>query len=212
MSRPIPTQVVHFTHVDHLETVVENGLLADTTAKSAGLLTVEVGNQGIKDQRRRRAVPVAPGGVVADYVPFYFAPRSPMMSAIEHGRVPTYTAGCDDLIYLVTTVEQLEDLGLTVLYTDRNATLAFAKFSDDSSDLATLIDWELMRAKYWSNTDQDPERRERRMAECLAHEGVPWEAFSEVVARNEACAASARAVLARLGESTGVVVRPDWYF
>ncbi len=62
----------------------------------------DVGNQGIKARRSRRAVPVGPGGVVADYAPFYFAPRSPMMFAIEHGNVPTYSSGCDELIYLVS--------------------------------------------------------------------------------------------------------------
>lgn len=212
MSRPIPTTVVHFTHVDHLATVISHGLLADNAAQAEGLLTVEVGNQGIKEQRRRRAVPLGAGGEVADYVPFYFASRSPMMFAIERGNVPTYTDGCDNLIYLVTNVDRLVELGLAPLFTDRNAGLILATFSEDPRELDALIDWDLMRAKYWGNTDEEPDRRERRMAECLVHGRVPWDAFTEVVARTETCAASARDTLASLGKSTPVAVRPSWYF
>src|SRR5450631_276070 len=106
MSRPVPTTVLHFTHVNHLASIVEHGLAADSVAQAASLLEVEVGNVGIKQARHDRAVPIAPFGVVADYVPFYFAPQSPMMSAIKHGNVPTYAGGCDDLVYLVTTAER----------------------------------------------------------------------------------------------------------
>jgi hypothetical protein len=69
-----------------------------------------------------------------------------------------------------------------------------------------------MRATYWNNTPEDPERRERRMAECLVHQLVPWEAFTEIVTRKQACAATAQATLNRLGVSIPVNVRPGWYF
>ena len=36
----------------------------------------EVGHRGVKERRRTRAVDVGSGGVTADYVPFYYAPRS----------------------------------------------------------------------------------------------------------------------------------------
>lgn len=203
---------MHFTHVSHLATIVEHGLVADSLAQTNGLLAVEVGNVGIKAQRQRRAVHLPPGGVVADYVPFYFAPRSPMMSAIENGRVPTYTDGCDDIVYLETTVEIVTALPAAALFTDRNAALEFARFSADPADLDELVDWPLMAARYWANTEEDPDRRERRMAECLVHQRVPWQAFSRVVCRNQACAGRARQALASLGQQVPVIVIPSWYF
>jgi len=94
MARPIPTPVMHFTHVENLPGIIANGLVSDLTARSEGSILVDVGEQSIKLARRTRAVGLRPGGVVADYAPFYFAPRSPMMYSIDHGNVATYRQGC----------------------------------------------------------------------------------------------------------------------
>lgn len=168
MPRPVPTPLYHFTSVHHLASIIECGLHCDNST-AAGLLAVEVGNRGIKERRRRRAVPVAPRGVVADYVPFYFVPRSPILYAIMMGNVPEYTGGIDPLLYLVTTAERLAELGLPMLFTDRNAVLTTAHFTPHLADLDRLIDWPLMRATMWNNTPSEPDRMERRMAECLVY-------------------------------------------
>lgn len=175
-------------------------------------MAVEVGNPGIKDRRRERGVPVGEGGRVCDYVPFYFAPRSPMLSAIHHGRVPGYTSGTGPLAYLVSSVERLLATGLRPVFTDRNAVLSLAQFSDRVTDLDDLVDWPLMRERLWRNTVDDPERRERRMAECLVPGVVPWAVIEGVVARSEEVAEVARRAASSLGHSVSVDVRPGWYF
>jgi hypothetical protein len=203
---------MHFTHVSHLAAIAQVGRLSDSAAQAAPSFTMEVGNVGIKEQRRRRTVPVPPGGVVADYAPFYFAPRSPMMSAIANGKVPTYRRTCDELVYLVSSVERVMELQLPAIFTDRNAVLRIARFSTDPVDLDAMIDWELMEAVYWNNTDDEPDRRERRMAECLVHDRVPWSAFLGVATNDEARAHEARTALASAGATAYVAVRPAWYF
>jgi hypothetical protein len=135
-----------------------------------------------------------------------------MMYAIEKGNVPTYHGNCDELVYLVTTVEQVVRLGLPVVFTDRNAVLGVATFSSDPARLDSMIDWPLMKATYWSNTEAEPDRRERRMAECLVFERVPWAAFHGIVTRNQACANQAGKALSAVGASAGIAVRPAWYF
>jgi hypothetical protein len=214
-ARKQPTPVTHFTHVTHLSTVVEQGLLSDAAAHDAGVLAIEVGDLGIKDRRRGREVPVPPGGTVADYVPFYFAPRSPMMFSISKGNVPSYQGSTARLIYLVTSLERLHGTGHDVVLSDRNAVYAYADFrvfdpADPIDD--DFIDWGLMGQRDWYNTDAEPQRKERRMAEALVHERVAWEVITQIGTQSEIVAAEVRAILAAARSNIPVNVRPGWYF
>ena len=70
-----------------------------------------------------------------DFVPFYFAPRSPMLSAIHNGKVSGCTLLQEDIVHLETTVELATASGNAFVFYDRNATLAF---STPYTDLARL--------------------------------------------------------------------------
>ena len=201
------TPVFHFTHIDNLATIAASGLQCDTRIQTTKILRQEVGNQDIKSMRRAREVPVPPGGVVADYLPFYFAPRSPMMYAIHMGNVPTYLDGCDDIVYLCTRVGRLRDTGREVLFTDRNAALAIAAFATEAGYLR--IDWDLMREVIWKNTDEYPDRREKRMAECLVHLLVEPAGIESLVTKTQAVA---ERVGRLVGDTWPVSVRGGWYF
>lgn len=151
---------------------------------------------------------------MADYVPFYFAPRSPMMFAIHMGNVSAYQGGIQDLVYLVTSLERLIDLGLSPVLTDRNAALSYARFLDfRNQELpSNFVDWPLMRARYWKNTPDDYQRRERRQAECLVKGEVPWQAFTGVVVKNDYLRRHVAKTLQQAGVSVSVSVKPSWYF
>ncbi|WP_301851164.1 type II toxin-antitoxin system toxin DNA ADP-ribosyl transferase DarT [Rhodococcus pyridinivorans] len=198
MPRPIPTSIGHFTHIDHLPTIAIRGLMSDTRAQADGLLTTEAGNMSIKARRRERPVSAGAGGFVSDYVPFYFKSRSPMLYSIHRGNVPTFTGNEYDLVYLLTTVESLIERGIRPVFTDRNAALAFCKHSDLLADLDTLVDWDVMDATMWANTPDDPDRMERRMAECLVYDHVPWDTFSKIAVYDEARAERVRSALSTL--------------
>lgn len=212
MSRPNPTLLYHFTHIGHLGSVAAKGLLSDTHAAESGLITTEIGQPGIKYQRRCRPVPCGAGGMASDYVPFYYATRSPMLYAIRRGRAASYTEGQDPLVYLVTTVEQLLALDLGPVFTDRNAALAITQFTATLGDLDDLVDWDLMRATMWANTPEDPDRRERRMAECLVNRRVPWEAFIKILTISQDRRRQVETILSGFGINIPVRSHPEAYF
>jgi hypothetical protein len=76
----------------------------------------------------------------------------------------------------------------------------------------SLVDWALMEEPIWKNTPEDPDRRERRMAECLAHRVVRWPSIEGIATASQHVADEARAILASLGVDTPISVRPQWYF
>lgn len=212
MARPRPTPVFHFTHLEHLATLVEHGLQSDTRVQGTTLLAHEAGDRGIKAHRRARRVSDGPGGFVSDYVPFYFAPRSPMMYAIHRGRVPEFTSTIYDLAYVITSLETLQAAGYSVVLTDRNAAKAVAEFSADPHRWDDLVDWPLMKAHMWNNTVDDPERQERRMAECLVPESLPWDLIEHIVVADQTRQQWTEGLLTALGDHTPVHVRRNWYF
>lgn len=212
MKRPVPTLAYHFTRVEHLATAIEHGLVSDARAKAMGLIRTEIGNREIKERRAHRSVPIHPGGVVADYVPFYFAPRSPMLYSIHKGNVPTYAGGQDDLIYLVTSLEALWGRDLDLVVSDRNAVLAYAEFVADQESIDDLVDWPLMKEVIWRDTPEDPARVERRMAETLVHGAVPFDCMLGVAARSELTLSAVKRTLEAHQVNLPAVVRAQWYF
>ena len=208
--------ILHFTHLDNLPAIVARGaLVCDVTARR-GLNREEVGDAEIKDIRRRRAVPAGPGGTVGGYVPFYLAPRSPMMYRIacDHrdGTPGRYPGGDRPLLYLASTLGAVIDAGLTWVGTDGNAATATTVFTTDLDRFDEMVDWPLMTATRWNNTEADPDRQRRRMAEVLVHAAVPLSVIHQVAAYSDREAARARAALAGHELAGRVVVRPGWYY
>ena len=202
----------HFTHISNLASIAEDGLFSDTQIEASRRAPREVGNVSVKQLRRRLVVLLPPGGCVADYVPFYFAARSPMLYIISRGDVPTYSGGQDDIVYLVTSTEKVVEERLRFVFTDRNAALRIADYGNDLQDLDDYVDWDLMEGRMWNNTDEELDRQERRMAEFLVHGQVPWSAFIGVAARDDEKCQQVEHVLASVGAKVLVTPRPEWYF
>ena len=149
---------------------------------------------------------------MADYVPFYFAARSPMLYSLYVGNVPTYEGDQDEIVYLVTDIDALEEHRRRLVFTDRNAVLGTARFSRNRTELDEYVDWQLMESPSWHESRWGQEGRERRMAEMLVYRLVPWAAFLGVATRLEARSLEASQALATVGVETFVGVRPEWYF
>jgi hypothetical protein len=156
-------------------------------------------------------VPVGPGGAPADYVPFYFAPRSPMLYVIHKGRVPEYQDGQSPLVYLGTDIETIVSMGLPYVFSDGNCASAFTEYFD-SLDRLDMVDWPLMDERIWKNTPADGDRMRRRAAEFLVHNEVPWSALIGVATIDQDMARRVGAVLTRAGSHLPVRVRRDWYY
>ena len=81
-------------------------------------------------------------------------------------------------------------------------------------DLAALdeIDWRLMWARYWADTDEDPDRKRRRQAEFLVHERFPVGLIVGIGVMNLQIKEEAETLIKRLGLKIPVAVKADWYY
>ncbi|QOC93312.1 type II toxin-antitoxin system toxin DNA ADP-ribosyl transferase DarT [Micromonospora craniellae] len=215
-ERPRPTTIMHFTHIDNLPRVVKAGRLFSDTSVGPQLAT-NVGAAEIKARRRHRPVPCPPYGFVADYVPFYFAPRSPMMYRIacDHrdGKLGCYPGGDDPLVYLVSSAEQVHAARLSWVASDGNCAVGLTTFTTVLGELATLVDWPLMRARFWRDGDEDMDRMRRRAAEFLVHREFPLSLLAGYVVRTMDRQEQVRQVFRDAGMIEPYVdVRPDWYY
>lgn len=132
-----------------------------------------IGNPDLIGKRARRTVPVPPGGTLADYVPFYFTPKSPMLFNIKTGYSGITQRPNEDIVILVSSCQAMSTQGVSLLFTDRHAYSATAAWSSDYDDLAAMLDWDILRRHDFARDDSYPDKMERYQAEALAHRHVP---------------------------------------
>jgi hypothetical protein len=201
--------IYHFTDAANLPGILSaNELRCHRMAPNV----VDVGDASIKSRRALIDVKCGPGGKVCDYVPFYYAPRSPMLYSIICGNVPDVDPDQRRLVDVLSSTEAAYEAGLACVFTDGNAATAFTEFHDDPAKLDHVVDWPLMRARYWFNTPDDPDRRRRRMAEFLVHRSLPLGSVARLVVHDRGVASHVAGVLQAAGSAVPLAIRRSWYF
>lgn len=209
---PEPVLLYHITHLDNLANILrESCLHCHRQIHSSGLQPINIAYPGIQDRRATTRVPCGPGGVLHDYVPFYFAPRSPMLYAIHRNQVAGYSDGQTPIIHLVSSVARFQETAHQFVFTDGHATMSFSRFFTDVADL-DQVDWAIMQSEYWNDTPEDPDRKRRRQAEFLVYNTVNWQAILGIGVIDARVEARVNALLAGQHVALPVRVRRQWYY
>ena len=209
---PQTTLIYHITHSENLHGIVTGGaLISQSLMKEQNVDYCDIAHGTIQDRRARIRVPCDPGGCLHDYVPFYFAPRSPMLFAIHRGNVEGCTAGQSDIVYLVTNAQRVKEAGLAIAFTDGHGTMAMSEFYNDLEDLDE-IDWDVMAARYWADTEEDPDRKRRRQAEFLIYDRLPWILVDEIGTMNNSAFVAVQNIIKEADHKPPVNIRSNWYY
>lgn len=202
----------HMTHIHNLLLILQqDGIWCDRQAGERGLTQQDIGHVKLKTSRSRKPVKVGPGGFLCDYVPFYFAYRTPMLSAIHNRTVAGYSGGQEEVIYLVTKTDDIQQAGLPFVFTNGHAAVEISRQFTELDDL-TEIDWEMIREKYWTDTDDDNDRKRRKQAEFLVHEFLPWPLIRGIAVQTQPMADQVSVLLQGQAHPPPVRVMPAWYF
>jgi hypothetical protein len=190
---PVPETIWLFriTHIQNLEYILEHGLYtihsehADPNFQSIGDLSL------IEYRKKEMDVPIEPYGRFSEYIPFYFGTRQPMLYKIATGWEEIEQHPQEDIIYLVTTLQRIEEAGLRYVYTDGHARARITNFYNSRDDLDKL-DWESIHDTNWKNRPEDPDKMNRKQSECMIKDHVPAECLERILVYSEDAAQTVR--------------------
>lgn len=164
--------IYRITHYKNLKFILVNGL----NCCNSGIIDsnfISIGNPGIIDRRSRIVVPVSPGGVLNDYVPFYIGTRSPMLYQIFKGTAGGTLCSQEDIVYIVCDIKKIIESGKPYIFTDGHAVDRLThNFYNDIADWDKL-DLNTIYNDFWQNTDDDMQRQRRKQSEFLVYQNVP---------------------------------------
>jgi ssDNA thymidine ADP-ribosyltransferase, DarT len=201
--------IFRITHKDNLPWILGNGLhCRDSSSRDTGF--VNIGMTDLIDKRNTWAVPRKPGGMLSDYVPFYFTPRSMMAFNIHTGRNVRQRDNAE-IIILVTSLARLREQGVPFLITDKHACANNTYYSDDLADLSR-IDWKILQDSDFSRNNDDPDKTNRYQAEALVHKHMALNALLGVACCDGRQKAEVDALISKHRVNLQVHVQRGWYF
>ncbi len=175
---------------------------------------VGMGSPDVINRRDTALVKCYPDTVVNDYVPFYFAVRTPMLYNIKTGRqVPQRPQ--EDVVYLCCRLTDLATDAFQWCFTDGNAAVAITRFFSDVKDLDQL-DWRSIHTDDFrnENADGDIDRVRKKHAEFLVKDHVPIIHIRAIVVKTAEVQTKVKTLLAQSNLTISVHVNPkkEFYF
>jgi len=216
----VSTPIYHMTNIDNLPNIIEmQGLLSNAERIRRKISCVEISHSHLKSRRAKKQVlnragqVIAAGGTLDEYVPFYFANRSPMLYSINIGNVKNYSDGQTNIIYLVSSVEQIKDRNRPWFFTDGHAVEFITEFLIETEQM-NKIDWEVINSWSWHDQDDDTDRCRRKQAELLVYKSIHLRWFDRIGVFDEQRALLVEKIFdnAKFDHRPKIMIEPNWFY
>ena len=176
-------EVYRMIHCENLDSILHYGIHKENPSNSNEY--VNIGSPSIISYRSRVPVKCFPGTMVNDYIPFYFAVKTPMLYKIKTGHGVSQLPQ-DEIIYLVCNFKDIADSQSQWCYTDGNAASSISEFYN-SLDQIEKLDWKSIESEDWSdnNRDGDNDRMRKKHSEFLVKDHVAAKWIKRIVVLTE---------------------------
>jgi hypothetical protein len=171
MAMPANIWLYRITHLANLEHDLLHGLHI-SKSPDANPHYIQIGDSALITYRKEITAPDPPGGTLSDYIPFYFGPRSPMLYQIASGWEDIRKYPQEDIIYYISSLDQIKLAGLEYFFTDGHARSRTSTVYTSDSDLDKL-DWAVIRSSNWKSDESDLRRKEKKQSEFLIKGHLP---------------------------------------
>ncbi|MDY4324205.1 DarT ssDNA thymidine ADP-ribosyltransferase family protein [Pectobacterium sp. CHL-2024] len=198
--------VYHFTSVENLESIIDTGLLSTNQKISRRISHVNVADEGIQGRRALMQVPGTNGCCVHDYVPFYFAKKTPMQLAVLHKK----NVDQQFIIYLSVSILSLETR-IGSYFTDASANTAIPPTFYSGNNQANQLDvlnWTTIDNDGWRYADDA--QRHQKMAELLLPDHVPLCAINQIITWDRSISDVVRSIYQGKGVGAPNIVEGDF--
>ncbi|WP_350306598.1 type II toxin-antitoxin system toxin DNA ADP-ribosyl transferase DarT [Photorhabdus viridis] len=197
-------------HRDNIPWILDNGLHCGNSPVQAENW-VNIGNPELISKRASHPVLVGTGGVLHDYVPFYFTPFSPMLMNILSGRGGIKQRPNDEIVILVSSLHKVAAQNVRFVFTDSHAYYNWSNFYTDLTDL-NHVDWRILQERDFKRDPEDPAKFERYQAEALIHQHCPIALLKGMVCYTDAVKLQLEGWLTQRNITMPVYARERWYF
>jgi hypothetical protein len=202
-------KIHHISHVSNLMSIIQTGgLYSGYELRIRGFNPTNIGHTSLKEKRARWPVPVAPGGTLERYVPFFFTTRPPMIVSISKGHVVDYGGTQREIVYLVSSIEAIVNCGSPWCFTDGHAVESVTKYYTDLEHL-TEIDWIAIGA--WDY--RQPDTMRKKQAEFLVFKQVPWECIELIAVKDREMLEYVKVILekSKSPHRPNINIERNWY-
>lgn len=131
----------HMTHFENLKNILTNGLISHKRVYSSKLISVDISNQAIQNERNR--IENIFGRNIQDYVPLYINPQNPMMDSKK-------VRGYQSNIILLEIIPHILVQEKNTLFSDGNAAQHQTNFYHNQIEMEN-INWQLLQEGKWIN-------------------------------------------------------------
>lgn len=172
--------IFRMIHYSNLEFILQNGICS-RNHHIADPNYINIGDANLIEQRNDYAVGInPPGGVLGDYIPFYFGGHSPMLLNIKTGYRGIAQRPQEDIIFIVCQIKDIIQQCLEWCFTDGHPKNHITEFFNSIEELGK-VDWEMVRKQFWSNTEDDIDRMRRKQAEFLVKDYIPTSCIKGII-------------------------------
>ena len=206
-NQAIQRNIFRMVHIDNLKKILKEGEYSPSYRFDKDY--INIGDELLISQRREFRVPIAPGGFLSDYIPFYFGGHSPMLLNIKTGYRGITQRPQRDIVFICAHIESIIKEGLEYVFTDGHAKDRLTSFYNRPEDLGS-VNWSAVSRQYWKSTEENPDLMRQKQAEFLVKNHIPPICLSGIIVHDDESAIKVERMKEQVGSKLPVYI--DRYY
>ncbi|WP_206743174.1 DUF4433 domain-containing protein, partial [Chryseobacterium sp. Leaf394] len=171
------------THIENIPHILQYGI-THKNSNNYNNNYVPIGDNSIISTRNH--FKLNSGKTIGDYIPFYFATRTPMLYVIQKGFNGVLPTKPEEIIYCVTSIQQILNSDLNFIFTDGHAnnhlTSEFSK--NQISNAENILDFNAISSRDWID-ENDLDKKRKKEAEFLLENDLPLDSILGYICFNK---------------------------